>query len=288
MIPYLEIPSLHLFGPLEVHVFGRLLTLGPVDIHAFGVLVAIGILVGAGRTRYRARQLGLSDVETASMITWVVVIGFVVAHLFAVVAYQPDRLRELDFGGKVSLLLDPRRGLSSFGGFLGALIALLVFSRNNRYPLFPAADSLLFGLIYGWLFGRLGCYSAHDHPGRFTDFFLAVPYPEGTRHDLGFDEALGVEQVAVGPRAGAVLGGTEEDHGTRRSHQQDPLGTGGPMAPGVRPLTVHLEPVRSVLGRADPQPPRREGSDERLDHRRLAHTRRADERDDERADRHRS
>lgn len=190
MIPYLEIPSLHLFGPLEVHVFGRLLTLGPVDIHAFGVLVAIGILVGAGRTRYRARQLGLSDVETASMITWVVVIGFVVAHLFAVVAYQPDRLRELDFGGKVSLLLDPRRGLSSFGGFLGALIALLVFSRNNRYPLFPAADSLLFGLIYGWLFGRLGCYSAHDHPGRFTDFFLAVPYPEGTRHDLGFDEAL--------------------------------------------------------------------------------------------------
>lgn len=171
MIPYLEIPNL---GP----------------IHAFGVLVAIGILVGADRTRYRARQLGLSDVETSSMITWVVVTGFIVAHLFAVLAYQPDRLAELDLAGKIFLLLDPRRGLSSFGGFLGALLALLYYCRKNNYPLFPAADSLIFGLVYGWLFGRLGCYTAHDHPGAFTTFFLGVPYPDGVRHDLGFDEAL--------------------------------------------------------------------------------------------------
>ena len=46
------------------------------------------------------------------------------------------------------------------------------------------------GLSVGWIFGRLGCTTAHDHPGRHTDFFLAVRYPEGPRHDLGFDEFL--------------------------------------------------------------------------------------------------
>jgi phosphatidylglycerol:prolipoprotein diacylglycerol transferase len=54
----------------------------------------------------------------------------------------------------------------------------------------PYADSMAYGLAGGWALGRLGCYTAHDHPGRFTDFFLSVPYPDGRRHDLGFDEAL--------------------------------------------------------------------------------------------------
>jgi phosphatidylglycerol:prolipoprotein diacylglycerol transferase len=54
----------------------------------------------------------------------------------------------------------------------------------------PYADSLAYGLAFGWLFGRLGCFTAHDHPGRFSHFFLAVQYPEGARHDLGLEEAL--------------------------------------------------------------------------------------------------
>jgi phosphatidylglycerol:prolipoprotein diacylglycerol transferase len=42
----------------------------------------------------------------------------------------------------------------------------------------------------GWIFGRTGCFTAHDHPGQHTSFFLAVNYPGGPRHDLGFDELL--------------------------------------------------------------------------------------------------
>src|SRR4029077_16188990 len=42
----------------------------------------------------------------------------------------------------------------------------------------------------GWIFGRTGCFTAHDHPGRHTSFFLSVHYPDGPRHDLGLDELL--------------------------------------------------------------------------------------------------
>jgi phosphatidylglycerol:prolipoprotein diacylglycerol transferase len=158
---------------------------GPIGIHAFGILVATGILVGARLTRDRGRELGLVDERVAQMITWTLVGGFLFAHIFDVFAYQTA-------GPSPTLwqILNPFGGLSSYGGFMGALGGLFLWARVHKQPVMPYADSLGFGLAAGWLFGRLGCFTAHDHPGRFTNFILAVKYPEGARHDLGLDEAL--------------------------------------------------------------------------------------------------
>ena len=211
MIPYFDIPVIRL---------------GPLEIHAFGVLVALGILVGADRTRKRARQLGLTDEPTSVMITWVVVCGFIISHMFDVLTYQPGEMAHAELPGWIASLVDklpdagraffsagwfrglvfllnPTAGISSFGGFIGSLLTLIWWSRRNRYPLLAAVDSLIFGLSVGWLFGRLGCFTAHDHPGEFTNFFLGVRYPEGVRHDLGLDEAVFAFFLAI---AFAILG----------------------------------------------------------------------------------
>jgi phosphatidylglycerol:prolipoprotein diacylglycerol transferase len=160
-------------------------SLGPITIHAFGVLVATGILVGAKLTHRRGRELGLKDEPVASMITTVLVCGFAFAHLFDVFAYQTQGPHPTFWQ-----IINPFEGLSSYGGFMGALGGLFYWTRRNRQPVMPYADSLAFGLAPGWLFGRLGCFTAHDHPGAFTNFFLAVRYPDGPRHDLGLDEAI--------------------------------------------------------------------------------------------------
>jgi len=154
-------------------------------IHVFGILVATGILVGMRLTKKRARELGLVDEMVDSMITFVVITGFIIAHLFDVFAYQT-------FGGHPRLIdiLNPIAGFSSFGGFIGAVSALFIWCRWKKQPVMPYADSLGYGLATGWMFGRLGCFTAHDHPGSHTTFFLAVQYPDGPRHDLGLDEAL--------------------------------------------------------------------------------------------------
>jgi phosphatidylglycerol:prolipoprotein diacylglycerol transferase len=170
MIPWFKSPSL---------------PLGPLTIHAFGVLVAIGILVGARLTRRRGEQLGLQPEMVAQMVTTILVCGFIFAHIFDVFAYQTK-------GPRPTLLeiLNPFGGLSSYGGFMGALGGLFYWCRRNKQNVMPYADSLGYGLAAGWTFGRLGCFTAHDHPGHLTDFFLAVQYPEGARHDLGLYEAL--------------------------------------------------------------------------------------------------
>jgi phosphatidylglycerol:prolipoprotein diacylglycerol transferase len=166
--------------------------IGKLTIHAFGILVAIGILVGAKLTKKRGRELGLVDEQVDSMITFTLVFGFICAHLFDVVAYQT-------FGGHPTWkdILNPISGFSSFGGFAGALIGLFTWCRRHKQPIMPYADSLAFGLATGWMFGRLGCFTAHDHPGLHTHFFLAVHYPDGVRYDLGLLEAVWAGGVTV-------------------------------------------------------------------------------------------
>lgn len=166
--------------------------IGKLTIHAFGILVAIGILVGARLTKKRGRELGLVDEQVDSMITTTLVVGFICAHLFDVVAYQT-------FGGHPTWkdILNPISGFSSFGGFAGALIGLYYWCRRHKQPIMPYADSLAYGLATGWMFGRLGCFTAHDHPGLHTNFFLAVRYPDGARLDLGLLEALWAGGIAL-------------------------------------------------------------------------------------------
>lgn len=195
MIPYLQIPS------LPPH--------SSIAIHPFGVLVATGILAGAWLTRRRGAKLGLQDELVRSMIFWSVLTGFVVAHAVDVFIYQRG-----DWERKLWALLDPRSGLSSMGGFAGAVLGLYLWCRRHKQEVMAYADSLAFGLALGWMFGRLGCFVAHDHPGRLTDFFLGVDYPcprppcapladwiywgaRFRRHDLGLYEALIAAAVAV-------------------------------------------------------------------------------------------
>jgi phosphatidylglycerol:prolipoprotein diacylglycerol transferase len=194
--------------------------IGKLTIHAFGILVATGILVGLKLTKKRGRELGLVDEKVDSMVTWALVDGFLWAHLFDVFAYQQHpTLRDI---------LNPVSGFSSFGGFAGALVGLFAWCRYYKQPVMPYADSLAYGLATGWMFGRLGCFTAHDHPGRHTSFFLAVRYPDGPRHDLGLDEALWAGAMAL---LFAWL----------RHRKKQPLGT------YVSLLTIAYAPVRFVF-----------------------------------------
>ena len=154
-------------------------------VHAFGVLVACGILLGSWITVRRARERAVDELHLRSAISWLLVFGFIIAHLFAVVAYEPEKVL-----ADPLVLVKIWEGLASTGGFIGAFIGLWIYCRREKVEFAPLADVISLGLLPGWLFGRIGCYTAHDHPGQLTDFVLGVAYPGGARHDLGFYEVL--------------------------------------------------------------------------------------------------
>lgn len=162
----------------------------PVPIQPFGILVATGVVAGTKLAEWYAKKQDIDPAIIGDFVTHVVFTGFVFAILLNAIFYETD-----DF---LAFLQDPANnikwmGLSSYGGFIGAMIGIWIWRKRRGMPAWPLADAMGFGFPLGWVFGRTGCFVVHDHPGAETDFFLAVDnyYGQGTpRHDLGFYEVL--------------------------------------------------------------------------------------------------
>ena len=172
MIPYFTVPRIHLFGP--------------VAIEPFGLLVFAGILAGIWFAHRRAKQAGIPKDEIAGAVKWALAGGLLGAHIYYVLVIQPEQLKER---GPFALL-EFWNGMSSFGGFMGALAGVASYFALLKKRWLRHADILVQALVAGWIFGRLGCTIAHDHIGRESTFFLAFSYPGGSCHNLGFYELL--------------------------------------------------------------------------------------------------
>ena len=179
LFPYVTLPELTLLPAGLVGAFPPV----PLSIKPFGALVASGVYLGAYLTLRRAKRIGLNEKVMASFIAWVVGIGFVGGHVFDELFYYPERLVQDPLS-----LLRLWDGLSSFGGFTGAFIGVLIWRKRYGVPVLPYADNVMSMLPVGWALGRTGCAVAHDHPGLPSEAWFAVQYPGGGRFDLGLLE----------------------------------------------------------------------------------------------------
>jgi phosphatidylglycerol:prolipoprotein diacylglycerol transferase len=135
------------------------------------MLVATGVLIGTAVTTRRARSLGYDLDSLNSFVTWMLVSGFVLSHMLDMIFYHWDEVVRRPY----SILLI-WEGLSSFGGFVGAFIGIVLWKyfviednrprrRSRPYPILPFADLVLSVFPLAWVFGRAGCASVHDHIG---------------------------------------------------------------------------------------------------------------------------
>lgn len=196
LIPYITLPEIPLFPSFELPVVGHVDVL---SIKPFGALVATGVFLGSAITMRQAKMLGMNPKVMESFITWVVGCGFVGGHVFDVILYHPDKLTKApSLMAAAQELLFIWRSLSSFGGFMGAVIGLLAWKYYYK-----VRDALVWGDVVGsafpvgWVFGRTGCSVAHDHPGMRSDAWFAVQYPGGARFDLGLYEMLFTVPLAL-------------------------------------------------------------------------------------------
>ncbi|MCS6800214.1 MAG: prolipoprotein diacylglyceryl transferase [Myxococcota bacterium] len=175
---------------------------GPIPIQPFGVLVAIAVLVGARVSEHFARRNGIAPRVVADFVAHVVIGGFIAGYFLNAAFYHPERLVKI--WNDPTELFKTYLGLSSFGGFIGAIAGAFIWRARRKLPLLPIGDAVCYGFPFGWIFGRMGCFTVHDHPGRVTDFFLAVADyrvgdpPYEPRHDLGLYEmfwAIGAAAV---------------------------------------------------------------------------------------------
>jgi phosphatidylglycerol:prolipoprotein diacylglycerol transferase len=156
--------------------------------------VASGVVLGTYLATRRARQRGVDLDLLNSFITWMLVGGFAGAHMFDEIFYHPHEIVKRPW----SLLL-LWEGLSSFGGFLGAILGVLAWKyfeaepfirlgpiatipkfkrRAQPMPILALADLIASVFPVAWILGRSGCTVVHDHPGAraSADALFAVAY----------------------------------------------------------------------------------------------------------------
>lgn len=134
----------------------------------------MAVIVGSKLALMRCESRKLDPDVCADLIFYALFAGFLVAHVYSVLAYFPRQAIEDPL-----LLLKFWENISSFGGMVGGVLGIWLFFRFRAPGLdartrWEYLDVIAFVFPFAWAIGRLACTTAHDHPGTLTTFPLAV------------------------------------------------------------------------------------------------------------------
>ncbi|MCB1197468.1 MAG: prolipoprotein diacylglyceryl transferase [Deltaproteobacteria bacterium] len=167
MVPYFTFPVFEVLGQ---------------TVSSFDIFVTLGLFFGFKAMLKYAQEHNLSEKTAYDLVFVAVITGFMVSHVFHGLFYEkPFSWKNIFFRFN---------GISSVGGMLGGWIGAYVYLQYKKQDFFQYLDGGMWAVVTGFFWGRVGCFSVHDHPGSLSTFFLAVDFPGGARHDLGFYEAL--------------------------------------------------------------------------------------------------
>ncbi|MBI3317020.1 MAG: prolipoprotein diacylglyceryl transferase [Candidatus Omnitrophica bacterium] len=146
---------------------------GPFHLYSFGLMVALGL----GLTFYLvtpwARKTGFPHPNKAADLVLVTVIsGFLGARLYYGLQYLSVYLEN-----PLAIFAVWEGGLIFYGGVLGSLLGLWIFSRLKSLSFLEALDFLIPFVAGVHGFGRIGCFLNGCCGGRACDLPWAVRFP---------------------------------------------------------------------------------------------------------------
>jgi phosphatidylglycerol:prolipoprotein diacylglycerol transferase len=115
----------------------------------------------------------MTAAQVESLLTWIILGVILGGRLGYVVFYQPAQF----LADPAQILRVWEGGMSFHGGFLGVVAATLIFCRNQRIALLPAADALAVATPPGLLLGRIANFINAELWGRPTTLPWGVAFP---------------------------------------------------------------------------------------------------------------
>ncbi len=144
MLPILfTIPKLKL-GPIA---------LGPMPIHTYGVMIVVSFLAGMWLVRKRASLYGFNPEKVLDMGFWALIAGVLGARIAFILQELPYFLKHKD-----ELYSLQFSGLTSFGGEILAVIAIVIWAKRTKYKIVSILDLAAPGYVLGYSIGRIGCF----------------------------------------------------------------------------------------------------------------------------------
>jgi phosphatidylglycerol:prolipoprotein diacylglycerol transferase len=164
-------------------MFPRIFTTQYFVLHTFGVLLAAAYIGALWWLMRGARRERLNPEHVTGLGTWVILGAIFGAKALMVLRSLPQYLEN---PSDLWSLATIQSAGDFYGGFIGALIAAMVFfTRHQDIPRWKMADLCGPAIALGQAIGRVGCFMAGDDYGSQTNLPWAVTFTHPDAAEIG-------------------------------------------------------------------------------------------------------
>ena len=148
--------------PNHITVFG-------FPIAFYGIIIGLGMLAGMAVAFSDARRRGQDPEVYLDFAIYAIFFSILGARLYYVIFSWKDYKDNL-----LEILNLRAGGLAIYGGVIGAVLTLIVFTKVRKQSFFSMADSGVLGLITGQIIGRWGNFFNCEAFGGYTENLFAM------------------------------------------------------------------------------------------------------------------
>jgi phosphatidylglycerol:prolipoprotein diacylglycerol transferase len=157
--------------PIIFHIF-------KFPIHSYGLMLAVSFLSAIWIAGRRAKKNGLESQVISDVGFYIILASIIGARIYYVFLHFDE------FRGNLTAIFNPFHGgnlgiggLVMFGGYIGALVAAVVYFRIKKYPFLPYADAVAPTIGIGIFLTRIGCFLNGCCYGAPTHSALGINFP---------------------------------------------------------------------------------------------------------------
>ena len=147
----------------------RVLELGPLTIHLYGLVIACGLIAAAFYACRRSKEFGLQEDNIVDGVLWITPFAILCARAYYC-AFEWDQYA----ADPISVLYIWHGGLAIYGGVLGAILGMFIFSKVKKIKFTAILDVVALGFLIGQTAGRWGNFFNREAFGAATDSFFRM------------------------------------------------------------------------------------------------------------------
>jgi phosphatidylglycerol:prolipoprotein diacylglycerol transferase len=166
VFPNLGIEIQHM-NPIAFSIFS-------IDVYWYGIIIITGVISGLLLARYRAKKNGEDPEIYSDFLLYALISAIIGARLYYVAFAWDDYKDNL-----LDIFATREGGLAIYGGVIGSLIALIVYTKVKKLSFTQMADTAVPGLALGQMIGRIGNFINMEAFGGYTDSVFAMALKAG-------------------------------------------------------------------------------------------------------------
>lgn len=152
-------------------------SIGPFAIRWYALAYIAGLIIGWRLMLHFAKNPAskITVEQVDDFLVWATMGVILGGRLGYVLFYKPGYY----FDNPIEIFMVWQGGMSFHGGFLGVVVAAILFARKHKFPALALADMLATVAPVGLFFGRIANFINGELFGRASDVAWAMPFPGG-------------------------------------------------------------------------------------------------------------